>query len=267
MQSQTQRSAPNSQSPKQSKKPERLDGQESPLVYNVMRFVAAMLLPLFARLRTIDIENVPQEGPVILAINHIHWLDIPLASIRIPRVTHYMAKIELFSVPVIGWLIRRLGAFPVRRGEGDREALRTSERMLAQGNLLMIFPEGHRSGNGKLAKGHTGASYLALRAGVPIVAVGISGTENVFKRFNYGPWAPKVTLRFSKPFTLGASGGKRSREGMTEATDTIMRQIAAMLPPEYRGAYAGTTPDLPTTPNTTPAAGVATNTTTVESTQ
>lgn len=251
MQSQTQPSAPTPQSPNQSGKHQRLDGQESPFVYSVMRVVAAILLPLLARVRTVDVENVPAEGPVILAINHIHWLDIPLASFRIPRVTHYMAKIELFSVPVIGWLIRRLGAFPVRRGEGDRESLRTSERLLAEGNVLMIFPEGHRSGTGKLAKGHPGASYLALRTGVPIVAVGISGTENVFKRFNYGPWAPKVTLRYSKPFTLD-TGGRRSREGMTEATDTIMRQIAAMLPPEYRGAYAGTTPDVPAASSATP---------------
>ena len=253
MQSQTHPSAPTSQSPNQSGKPRRLDGQESPFVYAIMRVVAAILLPLFARTRTIGIENIPAKGPVILAINHIHWLDIPLASFRIPRVTHYMAKVELFSIPVIGWLIRHLGAFPVRRGEGDREALRTSERMLAEGNLLMIFPEGHRSGTGALAKGHTGASYLALRAGVPVVAVGISGTENVFKGFRYGPWAPKVTLRYSKPFTLDTGGGKRSREGMAEATDTIMRQIAAMLPPEYRGAYAGTTPDIPTTASAAPA--------------
>ncbi len=253
MQSQTQRSAPTPPSPKQHGKPARLDGQESPIVYKVMRTVAAILLPLFARLRIVDVENIPTEGPVILAINHIHWLDIPLAAFRIPRVTHYMAKIELFNVPVIGWLIRRLGAFPVRRGEGDRESLRTSERILAEGNVLMIFPEGHRSATGKLAKGHTGASYLALRTGVPVVAVGISGTESVFKRFNYGPWAPKVTVRYSKPFILDTGGGKRSREGMAEATDTIMRQIAAMLPPEYRGAYADTTPDAPATPDTTPA--------------
>lgn len=260
MQSQTQSSAPTPQPPRQAERPERLYGQESPFIYGFMRMVAAILLPLFARLHPVDVENVPKEGPVILAINHIHWLDIPLASFPIPRVTHYMAKIELFNVPILGWLIRQLGAFPVRRGEGDRESLRTSERMLAEGNLLMIFPEGHRSGNGRLAKGHPGASYLALRTGVPVVAVGISGTENVFKRFNYGPWAPKVTVHYSKPFTLSSAGGKRSREGMAEATETIMRQIAAMLPPEYRGAYADTTPDAPATADATHA-GVTTDST------
>ncbi|MGZ3601219.1 MAG: lysophospholipid acyltransferase family protein, partial [Ktedonobacterales bacterium] len=91
MQSQTQSSAPTPESPKQSEKPKRLDGQESPFVYSVMRVVAGLLLPLFARLHSVDVENVPKEGPVILAINHIHWLDIPLASYQIPRVTHYMA--------------------------------------------------------------------------------------------------------------------------------------------------------------------------------
>src|SRR6476646_11301986 len=113
--------------------PEDRVGQESKGFYAFAKFVVRLVFPLLARLRTTGLENVPTRGPVILAQNHIAWIDIPLASIKVPRVTHYMAKIELFGQPVLGGIMRLLGAFPVRRGEGDRESLRISERLLAQG--------------------------------------------------------------------------------------------------------------------------------------
>ncbi len=151
-------------------------GRESKSFYIFARTVVRIVLPLLARRRTVNIENVPQSGPVILAVNHIAWIDIPLASLMVPRVTHYMAKIELFNQPVLGGIMRLLGAFPVRRGEGDRESLRVAERLLAQGNILVIFPEGHRSG-GHLIKAHPGMSLIALRSGAPVVPVAISGSE------------------------------------------------------------------------------------------
>src|SRR5215469_9310384 len=151
----------------------------SSLAYSFTRIVTALIVPLIVRLRTEGIENIPSSGPVILAMNHIHWLDIPLASLRVPRLTHYMANAELFEVPLLGGFIRRVGAFAVRRGEGDREALRTGEHLLSEGEILVIFPEGHRSGSGVLLKAHPGAGYMAMRTGAPVVAVAISGTQNV----------------------------------------------------------------------------------------
>ena len=217
----------------QQKRPE---GRGSRLVFELTRRFGFLVIPLIARLRTEGLANVPRTGPVILAANHIHWTDIPLVALRVPRITHYMAKVELFGKPVLGGYIRKMGAFPVRRGEGDREAIRTAERLLAEGDIVAIFPEGHRSDYGPLIPAHPGAGYIALRSGVPIVPVAVSGTRQIFKGFHYGPFRPQVTIRYGKPFTLGA-GGKVSKEALGTATDEIMRRIAAMLPPEQRGAY------------------------------
>lgn len=213
-------------------------GQESPTFYRVARAVVRALVPLVTRLRSEGEQNIPAEGPVILAVNHIAWMDIPLMSVRVARVTHYMAKIELFRVPVLGLIIRSLGAFPVHRGEGDRESLRTAEQLLAEGKLLIVFPEGHRSGTGQLLPGHPGTAYIALKTGVPVVPVAISGTEHTLKGFRYGPFAPHVLVQFGKPMVVGEPGARRTRESLSQASDQIMRSIAAMLPPEYRGAYA-----------------------------
>jgi 1-acyl-sn-glycerol-3-phosphate acyltransferase len=206
--------------------------RESPAIYGLTRLVLRPIAFLTSRFQVEGLDNIPASGPVILAMNHIHWMDIPLASLHVPRVTHYMAKIELFSAPLLGGFIRKLGAFPVRRGEGDREAIRMSERILAEGRILVIFPEGHRSGNGVLLKAHPGAGYIALRTGAPVIAVAVSGTQQIFKRFR-----PTVTIRYSKPFTVQLGDGKRTRDSTTAVTNQIMYQIAALLPPEARGPY------------------------------
>ncbi|MGO8946678.1 MAG: lysophospholipid acyltransferase family protein [Ktedonobacterales bacterium] len=213
-------------------KPEPRVAEASPLVYGLTRLVVGLISPFIVNLRTEGIENIPKSGPVILAMNHIHWLDIPLASLRVPRVAHYMAKIELFGVPLFGSFIRMDGAFPVRRGEGDREAIRIGERLLAAGEIVVIFPEGHRSGNGMLQQAHPGAGYLATRTGAPVVAVAISGTQMAFKKFR-----PTVTIRYSQPFVVQQVGDKRTRDSVAQATDQVMYQIAALLPREFRGAY------------------------------
>ncbi len=120
----------------------RWDGVASPTGYRIVRFIAALLFPLFFKLRVEGLENVPRSGSAMLASNHAAWIDIPLVAFPIARITHYMAKIELFQVPVLGWVIGFCGAFPVRRGEGDRESLRIADRLLGQGELVAIFPEG-----------------------------------------------------------------------------------------------------------------------------
>lgn len=205
--------------------------------YRFARIVVAIVVPLVAKLRTEGIENIPREGPVILALNHLSWLDIPLVSVRVARINHYMAKIELFSVPLLGGLMRLLGSFPVRRGESDRESLRTAEAILKAGEVLVVFPEGHRSGGAGLLPGHPGIAYVALRSGAPIVPVAVYGTEHAFKGFRLGPFAPRVTVRFGKPFQL-EQPARRDRDSLARASDQIMRAIAALLPPSYRGVYA-----------------------------
>ena len=236
----TSANVPASPSPAPAPAPDTISqraGQANTRFYAFARAVIRLVRPLLARLHTIGVENVPQSGPVILALNHIAWIDIPLASLRVPRITHYMAKIELFNLPVLGGIMRLLGSFPVRRGEGDRESLRVAERLLTQGEIVVVFPEGHRSG-GHLIKAHPGTSLIAFRSGAPVVPVAISGTEHVFKGLRYGPWAPHVTISYGKPITLTASGARHTRDDLARSTHLIMRHIAELLPPEYRGEYA-----------------------------
>jgi 1-acyl-sn-glycerol-3-phosphate acyltransferase len=176
-------------------------------------------------------------------------MDIPAMSVRVPRVVHHMAKTELFQVPLLGGIIRYFGAFPVRRGEGDRDALRIAAEVLAAGQVLVVFPEGHRSDTGGLGPGLPGAAMIALRAGAPIVPVAVWGTERILKRGRIGPFAPVVRVRYGEPFYLVDEGASR-REVLQTGIDTIMHRIAALLPPQYRGLYATpVTPALETAPS------------------
>ena len=143
-----------------------------------------------------------------------------------------MAKEEYFSSK-IAWLVRFLGAFPVKRGEADRQALRTAEEQLKKGNILVIFPEGTRSRTRTMATAHAGMGMIALRTGVPVVPVAIWGSENALKKLG----AP-ITISYGQPMVLTPKGKKITREDIDEATEKIMHKIAEMLPPEYRGVYA-----------------------------
>jgi 1-acyl-sn-glycerol-3-phosphate acyltransferase len=138
---------------------------------------------------------------------------------------------------VIGWIIGVCGAFPVRRGEGDRESLRTAERLLHAGEVVAIFPEGHRTG-GALIRGLPGVALIALRANTPVVPVGIINSVEVFRKGHIIFRRPTVTVRYGKPFLLAKSGARHSKDDLERGIDDIMTHIAALLPPEYRGPYA-----------------------------
>src|SRR5579884_936133 len=122
-----------------------------PILYHALRYIAIVIFAVIARVRLNGIENVPTEGPFIIAANHLAWTDIPLIPYNLTRKVVYMAKEEYFSSK-IAWLVRFLGAFPVKRGEADRQALRAAEEQLKKGNILVIFPEGTRSRTRTMAK-------------------------------------------------------------------------------------------------------------------
>ena len=186
------------------------------------------------RLRVDGRENLPKAGPYILASNHINWKDPPLISISLDRSVRYMAKIQAFGVPLLGFFVRHTGAFPVRRGEGDRRALVTALRVLTGGQILGFFPEGHRSEAGTLQRGKPGVGFLASRAGdVAIVPIAMIGTKQRLLHLIFGGHA---VLRVGRPFRLSDLTEDERRDEQA-VTDAVMRRVAALLPSEMRGAY------------------------------
>ena len=202
-----------------------------PVLYHALRYIAIAILNIIVRLRVRGLSNVPKQGAFIIASNHLAWTDIPFIPLYLRRKVVYMAK-EEYYMSRLAWLVRFLGAFPVKRGEGDRQALRAAEEQLKKGNILVIFPEGTRSRSRTMAKAHAGMGMIALRSGVPVVPAAIWGSEKTFKKFR-----PQVTVSYGEPMLLKPKGKKVTREDIDEATEQVMRKIAEMLPPQYRGAY------------------------------
>jgi 1-acyl-sn-glycerol-3-phosphate acyltransferase len=175
-------------------------------------------------------DNVPSEGPVLLASNHISAADPPVVGTGIYRRCAFMAKEELFRFPVIGAFIRHIGAFPVRRGAGDLAALKRAIHILEQGKMLAIFPEGTRSETGELQRAEVGVGMIAYRTGAAVVPVYISGTNRVMPKAG-GLRLAKVRVAYGKPLRFvyeGPPGTKPGRADYQEAADVVMREIARL---------------------------------------
>lgn len=191
------------------------------------------------------IDQIPCEGPLILAANHASNFDaVVLGSWLMPRLgrrIHWLGKKELFDWPIVGWAAANGGVHPVDRGAADVEAFRLAKRILDEGHVLFVFPEGTRSRDGTLHKAQDGVAALALRTGAPIVPLGIAGSNRVWPR---GQKLPRpgghVTVRVGRPFRpvelVPPGTDRRTAKGL--ATTLIMEHIAALLPPSQRGVYA-----------------------------
>jgi 1-acyl-sn-glycerol-3-phosphate acyltransferase len=201
-------------------------------LWRLIRFVVRTIFAIILDVHVVGRQHVPGAGQLIIASNHLSWTDVPLIPAFLKRRVVYMAKEEAFRARG-GWLVRFLGAFPVKRGEADRQSLRAAEEQLKAGRILSIFPEGTRSKKHTLGQAHAGMGMIALRSGAPVLPVAIYGSENALKKFR-----PRVTITFGEPMVLTPRGKKITREDIDQSTEQVMLRIASMLPPEYRGVYA-----------------------------
>lgn len=205
----------------------------------VAGFFARLAFMRIVRCEWVDFDRIPRGG-VIIASNHVSSADpAMMASAIYPRSPRYMAKIELFQKePIIGYLFALSGAFPVRRGAADRQAIREAERLLSEGAALGMFPEGHRSDTGGLMEAHSGTALLALRSRAPVVAVGITGSERMRAGWRALFARTQVRMTASEPFVVEPAGRRITRDDIDRAHLTIMKAIAEQLPSAYRGVYA-----------------------------
>ncbi|AIQ64650.1 acyl-phosphate glycerol 3-phosphate acyltransferase [Paenibacillus stellifer] len=186
------------------------------MIYVICRGLLRLIYAILFPLKLIGRENVPDEGGVLLCGNHTSNLDPMTMGIMLKRKVNYMAKAELFNVPVLGWLIRQLGAFPVKRGGVSKESIKTALKLLRGGQVMGIFPEGTRNSDSGIAK--KGAATFALRSGAAVVPAAIIGSYKPFRR---------MTVVYGAPIDLsGFDGGSDSAEAVT---DLIMARIREML--------------------------------------
>ena len=213
------------------------------------RFAAAMArfaLSAMARIRVEVKGDLPQAGPLIVVANHMSNADPPLVAgwltPLLGRQMHILAKEALFVGP-IGATLRRLGATPVRVGGSDIEAYRVARGVLDRGEILCIFPEGTRSPDGVIAEPKPGVAMLATRSGVPILPLGVSGSDRFLGRGRRFPRiGTRITLRVGTPFTVVVEAGQPRRQAMQRASDEIMRQVAALVDERHRGRFGGSAP-------------------------
>jgi 1-acyl-sn-glycerol-3-phosphate acyltransferase len=182
------------------------------------------LARLLFRIRFAGVEHVPRAGPVVLAPNHVSYMDPVLLTIPVHRPLHYMTLEQFFRVPVLGALIRWCRAFPVREDEIDRSAIRTAMRILRDGEALVVFPEGGRSPDGRLLPFHPGAFRLALQADVPVIPVTIAGAHAAWPAHRRFPRPGRITITYHAPLGRKDLPDAADRAAQAESLAAVARQ-------------------------------------------
>ena len=203
------------------------------------KLINALLHVLYFLLLKLEVsgkEHVPLTGPLILMINHIDALDPFIVVGIFPRPVTAMAKIEVFDIPLIGFLTQAYGAIPIQRGQVDTRALRQSLQVLQEGGALLMAPEGTRSPTYSLQQGKDGMAFIATRTDASIIPVGITGTQDSGRYWRRVRRVP-VRISIGKPFRLIPGAEPLRRPLLRTMTDEAMYQLAGTLPPEYRGIY------------------------------
>lgn len=213
---------------------------QKPIGEKLARWLIHVFVHLTSRVEIYGIEHIQIPGGFLAVSNHIGRLDAVLAYSYTDRQDIIMLVAEKYSqIPLARWFVRQLDAIFIDRFNADFTVLRETLRRLKKGGMLVLAPEGTRSPTGALQEAWQGAGYIALKAGVPVVPVGLVGSEDRLFFANLKRLRrTRVTARIGEPFCLDPLAGKDRDAALQAATDEIMCRIAALLPEEYRGVYA-----------------------------
>lgn len=189
-------------------------------MYDAVCNILKVLMKFVFRIKSVGGENVPDEGGVILSVNHRSNWDPVIAGLTCKRHLRFMAKAELFENKLFGALITRLGAFPIKRGSHDISAVKSSLAILKSGEVMLMFPEGKRARHGEKLRAKTGVSMIAVRARVPVIPVYIEGDYK---------WMHKITVHYGKPILLDEYYDKKpSQEELQGIADSILETMRAL---------------------------------------
>jgi 1-acyl-sn-glycerol-3-phosphate acyltransferase len=202
-----------------------------------LHWVARAAVVVLTHCELYGLENFPRQGPALLVVNHLGDADVVIGLAYFPSMqVDALAKVELYELPIVGWVMQAYGVIWVHRGHPDRRAIQAALKSLQEGRLVGVAPEGRESMTGSLEEGTGGAAYIAIKADVPIVPITFIGTENKqiysnLKRMR----RTRVAMTVGPMFTLEKLPDRR--EAIRLGTRTIMERLASQLPPEYRGTY------------------------------
>lgn len=204
------------------------------MLYAFLKPIAVFLMRAWFGLRVRGAEHVPASGPALIVSNHQSILDPPVIGGAARRQIYFLAKAELFRIPMFGSLIRALHARPVRREGSDPGALRTAAQLLGEGKALLVFPEGTRSLNGRLGEGKPGVGMLAVTSGAPVVPVYVSGTLEALPKGSAWPRRSQVSVSFGPALHFKPRNGADRKERYREAALEMMRGIAELKEQQHQ---------------------------------
>ena len=214
------------------------------MLYQLTRSVLGPVARLIYRPVVEGAENIPRTGPLLLASNHLAFVDSIVIPLVAPRRVAFLAKAEYFSGHGLSgawsrWLFTAVGSVPIQRGTAGaaREALDSALEILNEGLAFGIYPEGTRSRDGRLYRGRTGVAWLALTAGCPVVPVALSGTQDIQPMGSRVPRVAKITVRFGKPMDFSHLQGAKPGAARREVTDTVMNAIQDLSGQEFVDHY------------------------------
>ncbi len=206
------------------------NSRASRLFYRFARFILCDGIRFYTRMIIVGQENIPTDGPFVLAPTHRSYIDTPIAGVLYTRRMRFMGKGEMWHNRWFGWIISALGAFPVRRGQADREALKRCVEVLESGEPLVLFPEGERKDGPVIQPLFDGAAYVAARGRVPIIPVGIGGSAQVMPRHAKFVYPRRTCVIVGEPIEVERNeSGRASRRAVHAVTEKLHTELQRLF--------------------------------------